>query len=197
MHRLALSALSVLALAATSFAQPTTWNLDPAHSTIGFGVKHMMVSTVRGQFSKFTGTITGDPAKPTEAVVEVTIDAASIDTQNEKRDEHLRGPDFFDVAKFPTITFKSKKIAAGADGTYTVTGDLTMHGVTKELVLTVSDLAKPIQDPMGNQRGGAHVTGKLDRQAYGIAFSKTMDAGGLMVGNEVTITVDAEATKAK
>lgn len=197
MHRLVLSAVAVVALATSALAQSATWNLDPAHSTIGFGVRHMMVSTVRGKFTKFTGTITGDPAKPTEAVVDVTIDASSIDTENEKRDEHLRGPDFFDVAKYPTITFKSKKIAPGPDGTFLVTGDLTMHGTTKELVLTVSDFAQPIQDPMGATRGGAHVAGKLDRQAYGIAFSKTMDAGGLMVGNEVTIAVDAEATKAK
>jgi polyisoprenoid-binding protein YceI len=197
MHRLVLSAVAVFALATSAFAQSATWNLDPAHSTIGFGVRHMMVSTVRGKFTKFTGTITGDPAKPTEAVIDVTIDASSIDTANEKRDEHLRGADFFDVAKYPTITFKSKKIAAGPDGTFKVTGDLTMHGTTKEVVFTVSDLAPPIQDPMGNLRGGAHVSGKIDRQEFGIAFSKTMDAGGLMVGNEVTIAVDAEATKAK
>ncbi|MCW5890984.1 MAG: YceI family protein [bacterium] len=197
MHRLALSALAVLALATSALAQSATWNIDPAHSTIGFGVRHMMVSTVRGKFTKFTGTITGDPAKPTEAVIDVTIDASSIDTENEKRDDHLRGADFFDVAKFPTITFKSKQIAPGPDGTFLVTGDLTMHGTTKELVLTVSEFAAPIQDPMGNLRGGGHVTGKLDRQAYGIDFSKTMDAGGLLVGNEVTISVDVEATKAK
>lgn len=197
MHRLVLSTLAAAALATSALAQSTTWNLDPAHSSIGFGVRHMMVSTVRGQFGKFTGTVTGDPAKPTEAVIEVTIDAASIDTQNEKRDEHLRGADFFDTAKYPTITFKSKKIAAGANGTYTITGDLTMHGTTKEITLTVADFAKPIQDPMGNLRGGAHVTGKIDRQDFGISYSKAMDAGGLMVGNEVTIAVDVEATKAK
>src|SRR6185436_14779537 len=182
-----------LALLVPAPTRAATWELDPAHSTIGFAIRHMMISTVRGQFRTFTGKATGDPKTPDKAAIEASIDAASIDTANEKRDGHLKSPDFFDVAKFPTITFKSKSIAAAGAGKAKVTGDLTLHGVTKEVVLEVEGPTQVIKDPMGNTRAGAHATAKIDRREFGMVYDKTMDGGGLMVGNEVEITIDVEA----
>jgi polyisoprenoid-binding protein YceI len=184
-----------VALLVPASGRAATWELDPAHSTIGFAIRHMMISSVRGQFRTFTGKATGDPKTPDKAQIEATIDVASIDTANEKRDGHLKSPDFFDVAKFPTITFKSKSIAAAGAGKAKVTGDLTLHGVTKEVVLEVEGPTDVIKDPMGNTRAGAHATTKINRKDFGIAYDKTMDGGGLMVGNEVEITIDVEAVQ--
>jgi len=155
----------------------------------------MMISTVRGQFGTFSGKATGDPKAPDKAQIEATVDVASIDTANEKRDGHLKSPDFFDAAKFPTITFKSKKIVAAGAGKAKVTGDLTLHGVTKEVVLEVEGPTDVIKDPMGKTRAGAHATTKINRKDFGIVYDKTMDGGGLMVGNEVEITIDVEAVQ--
>ena len=197
MRRLIRSVIPVLAVALVvpASGRAATWELDPAHSTIGFAIRHMMISTVRGQFRTFTGKATGDPKTPDTAQIEATIDVGSIDTANEKRDGHLKSPDFFDVAKFPTITFKSKKIVAAGAGKAKVTGDLTLHGVTKEVVLDVEGPTQVIKDPMGNTRAGAHATTKIDRKDFGIVYDKTMDGGGLMVGNEVEITIDVEAVQ--
>ena len=173
-----------------------TWKIDPAHTAVGFSIRHMMVSNVRGTFGTVDGTVTGDPAKPLEAAIAVTIDARSIDTQNQKRDDHLRSPDFLDVARYPTITFRSTKIEPAGEGAFRVTGDLTLHGTTKPVVVEVSDLTPPIKDPFGNTRAGAHATTKIDRKAFGVDYSKLMDNGGLVVGDEVTISVDVEATLA-
>ena len=192
--RLLVPALAVALLVPAS-GRAATWELDPAHSTIGFAIRHMMISTVRGQFRTFTGKATGDPKTPDKAAIEASIDAASIDTANAKRDEHLKSPDFFDVAKFPTITFKSKKITAAGAGKAKITGDLTPHGVTKEVVLEVEGPTQVIKDPMGNTRAGAHATTKIDRREFGMVYDKTMDGGGLMVGNEVEITIDVEAVQ--
>ena len=182
-------------LTGAASAAAATWAIDPAHTSVQFAVRHMMVSNVRGTFAKVSGTVQGDEAKPTEAVIEVTVDPASIDTRDAKRDGHLRGPDFFDVAKHPAITFKSKSIAAAGPGAFKVTGDLTMHGVTKEVVLDVADVTPAITDPFGKTRAGARATTKLNRKDFGINWSKTMDNGGLVVGEEVTVTVDVEAIK--
>jgi polyisoprenoid-binding protein YceI len=192
--RLLVPALAVALLVPAS-GRAATWELDPAHSTIGFAIRHMMISSVRGQFRTFTGKATGDPKTPDKAEIEATIDVASIDTANAKRDDHLKTPDFFDVAKFPTMTFKSKKITAAGPGKAKVTGDLTLHGVTKEIVLEVEGPTQVIKDPMGNTRAGAHATTKINRKDFGIVYDKTLDGGGLMVGNEVEITIDVEAVQ--
>ncbi|MBM4270405.1 MAG: YceI family protein [Deltaproteobacteria bacterium] len=202
MHRSSSSALAFVLLAASSLAVPAradaaSWQLDPSHSNVGFSIRHMMVSNVRGNFAEFGGTVTGDPSNPGAAVIEATIDAASIDTGDEKRDAHLRNADFLDVEKYPTITFKSKKIEAAGAGKAKVTGDLTLHGVTKEVVLDVEGPSAPIKDPYGNTRAGASATTKIDRKDFGITWSKSMDGGGLVVGDEITITIDVEAVQKK
>jgi len=185
---LALATLATPALAAT-------WTLDPPHSNVQFSVRHMMLSNVRGEFTKVSGTVEGDPGAPAAATISATIDAASINTREPKRDEHLKSADFLDVAQFPTITFKSKRIEPAASGKFKVTGDLTLHGVTKEVVLDVSDLTPPVKDPMGKTRAGATATTKIDRKDFGIDWSKAMDNGGLVVGNDIAITIDVEATQ--
>jgi len=190
--------LAVLAALAACSASPSfaaTWEIDPAHTTIQFSVRHMMVSNVHGQFGKFSGRVEGDETKPTEARIEATIQTASVDTSNDKRDEHLRSPDFLDAAKYPTITYTSKKIEKTGEGKWKVTGDLTLHGVTKEVVLHLSDVTTPIKDPMGNMRAGAEARATINRQDFGITFNKTLDGGGVMVGNEITITIDVEVTR--
>jgi len=188
-----LAAVLLLGFATPGFT--ATWEIDPAHTTIQFSVRHMMVSNVHGQFGKFSGHVEGDETKPAEARIEATIQAASIDTANEKRDEHLRSPDFLDAAKFPTVTFKSKKIEKMGEAKWKVTGDLTLHGVTKEVVLDLSDVTAPIKDPMGNMRAGAEAKTTINRQDFGISFNKTLDGGGVMVGNEIAITIDVEVTR--
>jgi polyisoprenoid-binding protein YceI len=187
--------LAVLVVLTASSSLAATWEIDPAHTAIQFSVRHMMVSNVRGHFGKFTGHVEGDETKPAEARVEATIETASVDTANEKRDEHLRSPDFLDAAKFPTITFKSKKVEKTGEAKWKVTGDLTLHGVTKEVVLDLSDVTQPIKDPMGNLRAGAEVRTTINRQDFGITFNKALDGGGVMVGNEITITIDVEVTR--
>jgi polyisoprenoid-binding protein YceI len=171
-----------------------TYEIDPAHTSVQFSVRHMMISNVRGEFTKVAGKATGDVANPAAATVEATIDAASIDTRNEKRDEHLRSPDFLDVAKFPTITFKSTKVEKAGEG-WKLSGDLTLHGVTKPVVLDVTNVTPPTKDPWGNTRIGASATTKINRQDYGIVFNKTLDGGGVLVGDEIAITIDVEVMK--
>jgi len=191
MQRLTTILVALAALVAPSLAPAATWQVDPAHSTVGFSIRHMMISNVRGQFKTFTATATGDPLKPTEASVKATIDVASIDTGNEKRDAHLKNPDFFDAAKYPTITFESTKIERAGDTGLKVTGNLTLHGVTKEVVLDVEGPVT-VKDPQGVLKAGAHATTKIDRQDFGITWSKALDGGGVMLGDEVTITIDVE-----
>ena len=171
-----------------------TYDIDAAHTSVQFSIRHMMISNVRGEFTKLAGKATGDPANPTATTVEATIEAASIDTRNEKRDEHLRSPDFLDVAKFPTITFKSTKVEKAGDA-WKLAGDLTLHGVTKPVVLDVTNVTAPTKDPWGNTRIGASATTKINRQDYGIVFNKTLDGGGVLVGDEITITIDVEVVK--
>jgi polyisoprenoid-binding protein YceI len=181
-----------LVLAAASSAQAQTWTIDTSHSAAHFAVRHMMVSTVRGDMGKLAGTVTFDPARPSAGSIEATIDATGIDTREAGRDKHLRSADFFDVEKFPTITFKSKKIEAAAGGGFKVTGDLTMKGVTKEVVLDVEPLRPAIKDQRGNPRTGTAATTKLNRQDFGITWSRTLDGGGLVVSDEVSVTIDVE-----
>jgi polyisoprenoid-binding protein YceI len=195
MRRIAPSLVLGLGLLAPLPAWTATWEADPAHSQVGFAIRHMMIATVRGTFNAFTATATGDPAKPADATIVATIQAASIDTGNEKRDGHLKTADFLDVEKYPTITFKSKKIEVAGAGKAKVTGDLTLHGVTKEVVLAVEGPTQVIKDPMGNTKAGAHATTRINRKDFGIVWNKSLDGGGLMVGDEIDVTIDVEAVK--
>jgi len=179
---LALAAL----LASAAIAQTQTWNIDPNHSAAQFSVRHLGISTVRGAFTKVSGTVQYDPANPSKTVIDASIDANSIDTRVEMRDNDLRSPHFFDVAKFPTLTFKSKKVEAGQAGKLKVTGDLTIKGVTKEAVLDVEVPGAPIKDPWGNQRMGTSASTKINRQDFGVSA----DSG--MVGDDIPITIDLE-----
>jgi len=190
------AALVAFAAAAVAPAETVTWEVDASHSTVGFGVKHMMVSTVRGQFNSFTATMETVGDDPTTAKIAVSIDAASIDTRVGKRDEHLRSADFFETAKFPAITFASKKVERTATG-LKVTGDLTMRDVTKEVSLDVSELTGPVKDPWGNARVGAHAAGKINRKEFGLKYNAALETGGLVVADEVTLVLDLEFVKQK
>ena len=187
MHKLILGVLPALAL----LAEPVTFRIDTAHTAAQFAVKHMMVSTVRGQMGKVTGTVVYDAADVTKSKVEASIDVTGINTRDEKRDAHLKSPDFFDVAQFPAMTFVSTKVEAAGAGKLRVTGDLTMHGVTKSVVLDVEGPAAPMKQGNG-LRSGAAATTKLNRQDFGVKWSRALDAGGVAVGDEVTVTIDIE-----
>jgi polyisoprenoid-binding protein YceI len=196
MKRAIVVVLSAWALVGEVRAEPATWNVDPAHSTVGFSIRHLMISNVRGAFNDFEAQVTGDPAQPAGATVTATIRAASVDTGNEKRDEHLRAADFLDVATHPTITFESTKIEPAGPGMAKVTGNLTLHGVTKEIVLEVVGPTPVITDPWGNAKAGATATTTLSRKDFGITWNKAMDGGGLVVGDEIHVTIELEAQRA-
>jgi len=185
------------ALALPAAAAPSQWVVDSQHASAQFGVKHMMISTVRGEFHGVTGTINWDDKDITKSTADITIDATTVDTREPKRDAHLKSPDFFDVARYPTMTFKSKKIAQVADGKLKVTGDLTLHGVTKEVVLDVDGPTAPIKDPYGNTRVAFSATTTVNRQDFGVKWNANMDGGGVVVGDNVNITIDAELIKQK
>jgi polyisoprenoid-binding protein YceI len=190
-----LSTLFALSLPALSFA--TTWNIDPEHSNIGFKVRHLMVSNVKGSFGKSSGVVDINDKDITKSKVEVSIDTASINTNLQKRDEHLRSADFFDVAKFPSMTFVSKKVAPWGKERLKVTGDLTLHGVTKEVVLDVEGLSKESKDPWGNFTRGATATTKINRKDFGLVWNMALETGGVVVGEEVFITLEIEMIKAQ
>jgi polyisoprenoid-binding protein YceI len=181
-------AAALVALPAFAFAADS-WNIDPAHSQVSFSVKHLLISNVRGDFDKTAGKVMLDEADITRSTVEATIEVASISTRDEKRDGHLKSPDFFDAAKFPTITFKSTKVEKAGDG-LKVTGDLTMHGVTKPVVLDVTGPTKEIKDPYGLSRRALSATGKLNRKDFGVSYGP--DA---VVSDVVGITIEAELVK--
>lgn len=178
-------------LAAPAVVWSDMYELDPAHSAVGFKIRHMMVSKVHGRFGTFTGTIDYDEKDPAKGAASATISAASIDTGNEKRDEHLRSADFFDTGKYPNIEFKSTGVEKAKDGSLKLKGDLTMHGVTKPVVLDL-EFNGLNRDPQMGTRAGFAARGKLDRTDFGIKFNKVLDTGGLAVGNEVEIEIDAE-----
>jgi polyisoprenoid-binding protein YceI len=190
MSRFSLTLITVLALIATAAAQTgsssATWKIDPNHSAAQFSVRHLGVSTVRGAFSKVSGSANYDPGDLSKATLEATIDATSVDTRVEMRDNDLRSPNFFDVQKYPTITFHSKQFKSPTSGKLQITGDLTIHGVTKEVVLDVDGPTAPIKDPWGNQRVGVSATTKINRKDFGVNGA----AGA--VGDDITITIDAE-----
>ena len=179
--------LSIPALAASS-----TWQIDPAHSAAHFSVRHLGISNVRGDFTKLSGAVQLDDKDMSKSSVNVTIEAASIDTRVENRDKDLRSERFFDAANYPTLTFKSKKVEQAAPGKLKITGDLTIHGVTKEVVLDVEGPTAPIKDPWGNQRAAVTGSTKINRQDFGVKWNATLDNGGVVVGDEVSITFDIE-----
>ena len=195
-HRIsALLTVAGLALATGALAQTSHWDVDPVHSVVSFSVRHMMVSNVRGEFTKFSGALEGTAGDVTTAKLNVTIDAASVNTREPKRDSHLMSPDFFDVAKFPTLTFVSKKVTRAGEGKLKVTGDLTIHGVTKEVVLDVDGPTPEMKDPWGGMRVGAHATTTVNRKDFGLLWNKALEAGGVLVGDEVAISIDVELVK--
>src|SRR5271166_2687915 len=183
-----------IVVALPPLAHADTWQIDPAHTNVEFTVRHMMISNVKGQFQKTAGTLTVNGNDPASATIDATIDASSIDTRVDRRDAHLKSPDFLDVAKFPTITFKSTKVEADGPNKWKVTGDLTLHGVTKPVVLDVEGSGPPIQ-VMGQTRAGASATAKIKRSDFGLTWNKALESGGVMVGDEVAISIDVEAIK--
>jgi polyisoprenoid-binding protein YceI len=188
--------ISVISLAAVlslpAVAATATWQIDPNHSAAQFAVRHLAISTVRGAFTKVSGTVQVDDNDITKSTVDVTIDAASIDTRVEGRDKDLRSDHFFDVEKYPTLTFKSTKVEQIAPGKLKVTGDLTIHGVTKPAVLDVEGPTAAVKDPWGNQRAAVNATTKINRQDFNVKWNAKMDNGGLVVGDDVAITLDIE-----
>ncbi len=182
----------------TTTAGLTRWELDPAHTVVEFSAKHMMITTVKGRFSEVSGRIEADEAHPDRSRVEASMDAASIDTRNEQRDAHLRSADFLDVENEPAITFRSKRVsgAAGKAGDeFEVVGDLTIRGTTKEVVLSATYEGK-IRDLEGKERAGFSARTKIDRRDFGLVWNQALEAGGLLVGNEISIAIEAEAVQA-
>lgn len=194
---LAATSTQVAAEAATASADKsaglTEWTLDPSHSRIGFTVPHMVISEVDGQFKKWSGKALLDEKNLHNSQVELTIDAASIDTGDAKRDEHLRAPDFFDAAKYPEIKFKSSRITKAGKG-YKLQGDLTIHGVTKPVTLDAT-VSNAVMNPWGKQVRAVRITGKLKRQDFGLNWNKTLDKGGVLVGDNVELNIKLELDK--
>ena len=184
-----LSALVIALLLTLSAAAQETWQLDPPHSSAQFSVRHLGVSTVRGAFTKVSGTVVYDAANPGKSSLQATIDAASVDTRVDARDNDLRSPNYLDVKKYPTITFQSKRVEAAGPGKLKIIGDLMIHGVTKEVVLDVDGPSAPMKDPWGNQRMGADATTKINRNDFGVSGAPGM------IGDEITITLDIEMVR--
>jgi polyisoprenoid-binding protein YceI len=196
MHRYVVALISIIGILAGP-ARATVWEIDPAHTSAQFAIRHLMISTVRGTMGPVTGTANINDADLTQSSVQATIDVSGIDTRDAKRDEHLKSPDFFDVAKYPTITFTSTKVEKVADGTYKVTGKLTIKGTAKEVVLDLQGSPTPLKDPFGNVKLGGTAHTKINRQDFGVSWSKALEGGGLVVGDEVDITIDIELTQKK
>lgn len=190
--RIAVVAGMAVGLAQHAGAATSTWQIDPQHSSAQFAVRHLGLSTVRGAFSKLSGNMVFDDQDITKSSVEVTIDVNTVDTREPDRDKDLRSEHFFDVAHFPTMTFKSKKVEQVAPGKLRITGDLTIRGTTKEVTLDVDGPTTPVKDPWGNQRLAATATTKINRQDYGVKWNAKLDNGGVVVGDDVNITLDVE-----
>ncbi|HXR97830.1 MAG TPA: YceI family protein [Terriglobales bacterium] len=173
----------------------STWKLDPAHAAAEFKIKHMMISNVKGHFTALSGSLTLDEADITRSRVEATIETASIDTREPQRDAHLKSADFFDVAQFPAISFRSTSVKRNGPDTLDVAGDLTIHGVTREVVLRVEGPTPPSADPWGNTRIGLTATARINRKHFGLTWNAALETGGILVGDDVSITIDAEFIK--
>jgi polyisoprenoid-binding protein YceI len=174
----------------------TTWNIDPVHSHAEFKVRHMMVSNVKGQFTSLKGQLVLDEADLLNSRIEASIDASSINTREPQRDTHLKSADFLDAEKFPTLTFKSTHVNRADEGELAVDGDLTIHGVTRKVVFDVEGPTPPATDPWGGTRMGLTATTKINRRDFGLTWNATLETGGIMVGEEVTITLEVELVKA-
>jgi polyisoprenoid-binding protein YceI len=174
----------------------TTWNIDPVHSVAEFKVKHMMISNVKGQFTRIKGALELNEADLSKAWVAASIEAASIHTRDDQRDAHLKSTDFFDVEKFPTLSFKSTRITRVADGELGVAGDLTIRGVTRSVVFNVEGPSPAVKDPWGNTRMGLSATTKINRKDFGLTWNSALETGGILVGDDITITLDVQFVKA-
>jgi polyisoprenoid-binding protein YceI len=175
----------------------TTYQIDPAHTSAQFSIRHMMITNVRGGFSRIQGTIVHDLENPSESSVEAVIDTTSINTLDEQRDAHLKSPDFLHADKHPTIVFKSKKIEPAGEDEFKVTGDLTIHGVTKEVVLKVEGPSAEVKDPYGNMRIGASASTKIKRSDFGLTYNAVLETGGIALGDELKIEIEISAIKAQ
>lgn len=174
----------------------STWNLDPVHSVAEFKVKHMMISNVKGQFANVTGVLTLDESDPTNSTIEASIEAASVNTRDAQRDTHLKSEDFFHAERFPKLSFKSTRITRTGNGDLAVAGDLTIRGVTRNVVFTVEGPTPPAKDPWGNTRLGLSATTKINRKDFGLTWNAALEAGSILVGEDVTITLDVQFVKA-
>ncbi len=182
-------------MSTTTAPARTTWKIDPAHSHVEFGVKHMMITTVKGRFAGVDGTVLMDESNLANAEVDVRIDASTIDTREPQRDAHLRSADFFDVEKFPHITFKSRRITDRSGQRFTLDGDLTIHGVTREVTLDVTEEGRG-KDPWGGERAGFTASTKINRKDFGLHWNQTLETGGILVGEDVKISLELELVKA-
>lgn len=180
----------------TTESAATTWKIDPVHSSAEFKVKHMMITNVKGQFSVLDGSLTLNEASIENSHVEATLDAASVTTRDTQRDAHLKSPDFFDVEKFPTLSFSSTRIGLNADNEVEMAGNLTIHGVTRQVVFAVEGPTPPGKDPWGNTRIGVSATTKVNRKDFGLTWNATLETGGILVGDDVTISLDVQFIKA-
>jgi len=174
----------------------STWNLDPVHSVAEFKVKHMMISNVKGQFANVTGVLTLDESDPTNSGIEASIEAASVNTRDAQRDTHLKSEDFFHAERFPKLSFKSTRITRTGNGELAVARDLTIRGVTRNVVFTVEGPTPPAKDPWGNTRLGLSATTKINRKDFGLTWNAALEAGSILVGDDVTITLDVQFVKA-
>ena len=174
---------------------PVTWTLDPAHTTVSFSVRHLMITNVRGEFQKVSGSATFDRNHPELTKLEANIDVASINTREPQRDAHLRSADFFDAEKFPHLTYVSKSARSSGNGKLAIVGDLTIHGVTREVTLEVTDITEEQKDPWGKTRIGASASTKIKRSDFGMTWNAVLEAGGVTVGDEIKISLDASLIK--
>lgn len=186
--------MTTLETQSPAIATVPRWAIDPAHTSVTFRVRHMMITNVRGEFQGVAGEVSFDPRRPERAKVSVSVDVGSIHTREEKRDAHLRSADFFDADNHPRMTFESKEVRRTDDG-YAIVGDLTIRGTTREIVLEVTDVSGEHTDPWGNRRIGAHATAKIRRSEFGMTWNAALEAGGVLVGDEVTIGVDVSLVK--
>ncbi len=181
---------------ATEVTATTTWNIDPVHSHAEFKVRHMMISNVKGEFKGVTGTLKLNSEDLTKSGVEVSIDAATVNTGDAQRDAHLKSADFFDVEKFPALTFKSNRVSKNnKDGVLTAAGELTIHGVTRNVAFEVEGPSAPMKDPWGNTRIGLSATTRINRKDFGLTWNAALETGGILVGDEVTMTLDVQFIK--
>lgn len=187
--------MSLQSTAAVSPSLNPSWKLDPAHSSANFSIKHMMIAKVRGGFDRISGFLVYDPRDLNASRVEAVIEAASINTREAQRDDHLRSADFFDVENYPTVTFKSSRFEKNEDGDIKVRGDLTIRGVTREVILDVEEPSDELKDPWGNLKIGVSATTKIQRKDFGLTWNAALETGGILVGDDVIITLDVQFVK--